>query len=88
MKYFLPIPGPSRIASLATAAKSYVRSQEAAPQPFKDRKTLETEKKEAAKQKAIEAFKKSQAKRSKKSQNLGPTRKVLPDHNLSESESD
>jgi len=44
--------------------------------------------KEAAKQKAIEIFKKSQAKRARKAAKLGPSRIVLPKHELSESESD
>jgi hypothetical protein len=54
--------------------------------PILDRKREEELKKEAARQKAIEIFKKSKAKKAKKAALHTPARLVLPDHNLSESE--
>ena len=76
---------------MSRAARVHFEEQAAvaaAPQGPWDRKKEEEAKKEAARQKAIQIFKKSAAKRVKKAALHAPSRVVLPKHELSESESD
>ena len=86
------MPGTSGLGTLiskaALAHSEGGHEAGAMPQPSMDRKTEEAVRKAAAKQKAIEIFKKSQAKRAKKAALHLPPRVVLNKHNLSESESD
>ena len=91
---YFKFAGPSGVGSslVSRAARVHFEEQSvsatAAPQGPWDRKKEEEAKKEAARQKAIEIFKKSAAKRAKKAALHAPPRVVLPKHELSESESD
>ena len=84
MFYSVPFVGPSGLSSMSSKTSSAMAMPP--PQAPKDRKTLEEERKKGAREKAIEIFKASKAKRAKKAALQTPSRIVLPDHNLSESD--